>query len=66
MMALLRIDIGRVSGTRRNNVIVPRRCLSRRRLLAGMYNAEGDRVNCNVPTRAFPKFAYDQRKARWQ
>lgn len=25
-----------------------------------------DRVNCNASTRAFPKFAYDQRTARRQ
>jgi hypothetical protein len=63
---VLWIDVGGLSGTRRNNVVVPQRCLSRRRSLAGMYNAEGDRVNRNAPTRAFLKFAYDQRKARRQ
>lgn len=51
--------------TSRDDVPAPERCLSRRRLLAGIcIKAEGDRVNCNAPTRAFPKFAYDQRKAR--
>lgn len=52
--------------TRCGNLSAPKRCLSCCRLLAGMYKAESDRVNCNAPTRALPEFAYDLRKAkRW-
>jgi hypothetical protein len=63
-MVVLWIVVGGGTGNPRDIMVVPQRCLSRRRLLAGMYNAEGDRVNCSAPTRAFPEFAYDQRKAR--
>jgi len=65
-MVVLYVGGGAVISTGRDNVSAPERCLSCSRLLAGMYKAEDDRVNCNTPTRAFPKFAYDQRKARRQ
>ena len=50
----------------RRGGVVPQRSLSHRRSLAGMYRTEGDLVDCNVPTRALPNFAYDQRKAERQ
>jgi hypothetical protein len=63
-MVVMWLDVGGLIDAPPGDTVVLQRCLSRRRLLAGMYNAEGDRVNCNTLTRAFPKFAYDQRKAR--
>jgi hypothetical protein len=63
-MVVMWLDVGGLINAPPGDMVVLQRCLSHRRLLAGMYNAEGDRVNCNTPIRAFPKFAYDQRKAR--
>ena len=55
-----------VIDSRSGNLVASQRRLSFRRFTAGMYRTKGDLVDRNVPTRASPKFAYDQRKAERQ
>jgi len=56
---------GEVIDSRGSDMVVSQRNCHRR-LLADMYKTQGDLVNFNIRTRAFPEFAYDQRKARRQ